>query len=571
MKKIFFLHPRVVFHHKEAPDFSGQEKKEEREASKSKPGIRIDVEGQKERPEERVLENRQLFEAKNYSKSYGQPSVWEHPDKKAPWRFLSFKHQMEYRHLSEGQREAYLKRYSAEIQAGYQADKSMWERTSPILRVPRLRPSLTDRPELLPEPPPAIYALGGRVSKSIAENFRGAKAEYVPGGDPAMVLKNFEEQVVQKVSPEALKGASAVLTFDPDLFGSQMPHEQYVKDTEALLKRLNTLGMFVTVLSPLKTWNFDFKDVPSDRNVPVPHGWSKDQIMARQRRNDYWNELGRLKEQGLITTLVDLGDALQARDTMGTNKAFLSEDPEKILNGQGVAVAVDGAIMGINAAHGYDGGNFSNERYWPGGADYELGKTTITGKPIERVVAGAPLVEEPLRKQALERVKSKDALDPLRRLATDLMGSQLLDMTHADLYAHYMDKDIRFIPGMHVYSYPAKRVVHEAYAALQAEKAAGKDVSVLTREFTKLASLVYVKLARVAIIHARELFEDKDSLYLPHRKDAYEHAQKYVKNAEDANSFYGFYNANVERLKKEWAEFQQLPPVAQWRKKSIQG
>jgi hypothetical protein len=253
---------------------------------------------------------------------------------------------------------------------------------------------------------------------------------------------------------------------------------------------------------------------------------------------------------------------------MGTNSVFLSEDPEKLLNKQGIEMAVNGAIMGINAAQGYNGGNFSNERYWPGGEDYKLGKTTISGKPIEGLVAGAPLVDEKLRKEALERVKPKDVLDPLRHLATDLMGPQLLDMSHDDLYAQYMDGEKRFIPGMYVYSYPAKRVVHEVFTALQEKRSAGEDVTELTREFTRLSSLVYVKLARVAIIHARELFEDPNPMYLSHRKEAYEHAQQYVKNAEDANSFYGFYNNNIAGLRKEWEDFNKLEPVAKWRKPS---
>ena len=161
-------------------------------------GVAIDVKKQKEGPAKRVLESGELFKAANYREDYAYSSFWEHPDKKASWRFLKVKNQMVYRALPEGRRESYLKSHATEIQSRYLVEKDFHEnRLSPSLKVPRLRPSLIDQPELLVQNP--VYVLGGNVSKGIADNFRGIKADYVPGADPSTVLKNFEEQVVNKV------------------------------------------------------------------------------------------------------------------------------------------------------------------------------------------------------------------------------------------------------------------------------------------------------------------------------------------------------------------------------------
>ncbi|MBU0667635.1 hypothetical protein KJ951_01060 [Patescibacteria group bacterium] len=534
-------------------------------------GIPINVD-EKPDPEkakaESVLESpesKDLFEAKNYDKRYGSYYVCENPDNKASFRFLSFKNRGEYQGLAPELREDYLSKHNNEIQANYQNEKEAWKRMSPLLRVPRLRPSLTDRPELMVEKP--VYALGGRVSEGIAKNFRlpegsKAKVDYIPGADPQALLQNFEAQI-KTISPDALKGASAVVSFDPDLFGSKMPHKQYVEGTKQLLTRLKQLGMVVTMLSPLKTWNFEFKDVPSyDKKTPVDKEENRDRIMANKRRNEYWKELAGFKEQRLITSLVDLGDTAAAQDTIGTNKAFLSTEKGQLLNGKGNELAVNAAILGINAANGYEAGNLDNERYWPGGEDYELGKTTITEKQVTSVVAGAPLVSEAERKAAYERVKPKDPLEPLRHLATNLMDESLFTQSHDYLYKEYEQQ--RFIPGMYVHSYPAKRVVHEAFYALKAKKAANEDVTEQTREFTRLASNVYVKLARIAIIHARELFEDKTGQFLSYRKQAYDHAKSYVENAEKANKYYHLYDSNITGLQNELATFEQSKEFKAW-------
>ncbi|HLG25480.1 MAG TPA: hypothetical protein VI588_01645 [Candidatus Gracilibacteria bacterium] len=538
--------------HREKPHPEHEEGKEGREKLDRK-GAGIPIDTQKQSPAETVLQSRELFKS-NYTLTH--PSAPEHPDQKATWRYLSWPHQREYTALPEGMRESYLQKHNTEIQASYQASKLFWERLPASSKVPRLRPtSLIERHELMVDMP--VYVLGGSLSKGIADNFRGAKPEYVPGGDPATMLQNFE-QVVQKTPADKLKKASAVLTFDRELFSSRMPEQEYVEATRKLLTRLNELGIKTTVLSPLKTWQ-------NPKNLMDP-----EQNRIRNRRNEFWQTLCRFRQEGLITTVVDFGDATQANNTLGTNEALLDKQKGKpddsqmglngalmegpgvhTLNAQGLDFAVTCANYGINAAHGYDGGRFSTERYWPGGEDYELGKTSITGRPIEPMVAGEPLVDKKLRDEAAEKVKSKDPLDTIRHLDTQLMGQELMTGTHDDLYKIY--KDERFIPGMRTYAHPARRAVDDAFHAVQEAKEAGKDVTELTREFSRLASSIYVKLARIAIIHARELFEDPQ--YGMYRKDAYEHAKRNVENAVAANNFYHFFDGNVEGVKKEWEDF----------------
>jgi len=543
---------RLVFHIG-GPDLPHHEsqKPEQRETLPKPHGIPVNVESQPEKEKaQSVLENKDLFEAKNYDKNYGSYYLYEKADNKAPFRFLSFKHRNEYKNLPPAQRETYLKQHNTEIQANYLWDKKYSERVSPIMRAPKIRPSLLDRPELMVES--QVFTLGGHISEGIAKNFRvpeGSKANinYVPGADPQTVLQNFEQQI-KTVTPDSLQGASAVISFDPDLFGSAVPPEKHVEDTGKLLTRLNQLGIKVTVLSPLKVWNFEYKN----------------RDLAYKNRNKYWEALCKFKDQGLVTSVVDLGDATQARDTMSTNKAFLSTNPSQLLNEKGNELAVNAAIMGINAANGYEAGNLSNEKYWPGGEDHELGTTTISGKPVERVNVGAPLKPEAERKAALEKVKPKDPLDPLKRLATNIMDETLFTASHDYLYAEYQNQ--RFIPGMYTHSYPAKRVVHEVFYALKAKKAAGEDVTEQTREFTRLASMVYVKLARIAIIHTRELFEDKSGQFLAYRKQAYEHAKKYIENAEKANKYYNLYGSQMTALNNEWDHFKQSKEFKSWEK-----
>jgi len=516
----------------EKPAFEPEKGKESQEKDKPKnEGVPIDVDKQKSGPE--VLRNEELFKVP-YTKT--TPNAPEPPEQRAPYRFLNWLHQQEYELLPDAQRETYLKAHDQEIQSNFIRAKEDWGKLSPALKVPRLRPSLIDRPELMVDTP--VYALGGNISRGIAEKFRGAKVNYVPGGDPLTVLQNFEELVVKGTPPEKLKEASVVLTFDRELLASQST--TYIEDTRKLVTRLNQLGLKITAFSPMKTHLSNKMMDPEEERV-----W--------QRKIDFWDALCKLKMEGLISSVVDFGDATMSNNTFGTSEMFLQESGTHKLNDRGIEMAVNGAIMGINAAHGYDGGQFSNDRMWPGGKDYALGKTTMEGKPVEAQVAGAPLVDKSLRDAALDKVKPKDPLDALRRIDTDLIAPEVLTASQEDLYETYKDRD--FIKGMSIYRNPAKLAIYEGFQLVQREKAAGKDVTELAQEFSRLASSIYIKLARVSIIQTRRLFEDpKDFGY---RKDAFQHTTDMIHDAVEANGFYHFFDANLAGVQKEWDEFKE--------------
>lgn len=530
-----------------------------------------------------VLKHRELWESQLYDKRKYYPTAPVHPDKLPKWKHLSFRHQLEFRRVPKEQRESYLRKYGGEIASNHAMSVEAWKRKPAIGRVPLARPSLIDQPELMPEGK-RILVLGGKGSKQVAEGFRGADVDYVSGDTPASCLQALKEY----------KGDIdfATLNFDPTMFWSTIPIEKLIADTQALLQELQARGAKVSFSVPMKPWNFgkDFQGDVAEHGGPVmaTSFASKNQQMARRRYSEYKNALGTFKESGLVTALVALDDAAIASNTYGTNEAFLDGSGKKFLSKHGELLAVNSAILGINLAAGYDGGNFTNERYWPGGEDYDLGATTINGNPVERVVAGGKLLDEETRKAAYERVMPQDPLDKLRRVATDLMGPALLNMSHDELYTGYLgskhvipdygayafsndhmkgfDRPQKVMPDLSIYSNPAKQVVHETFYAIQAERAAGKDVSKLTEEFANLASLMYVKLARMAMVYARELFEDPNPIYIPHRKAAFDHAKKYVQNAEKADHFYGFHTGHVSKLQHEWKQFQQLPEVAGWNK-----
>lgn len=530
-----------------------------------------------------VLESPEVWESQMYDKHKYHSTAPVHPDKLPKWKHLSFKHQMEYRRLPKEQRESYLQKYQGEIASYHAMSVDAWKRTSADQRVPIARPSLIEQPELMTEGK-KILVLGGRGAAQVKEGFRGAKVDYVGGATPAdcvRALSNYKGDI-----------DFATLNFDPMMFWSEVPLKNLVEDTKVLLEKLKDRGAKVSFSIPFKPWNMGegFSGKVAEHGGPVmaTSFASKDQQMVRRRSSDYRKALGEFKESGLITALVDLGAAAIAPNTYGTNEAMLDKNGDAFLSKHGQLLAVNSAILGVNMSAGYDGGSFTNERYWPGGEDYELGTTTINGEKVERLVAGADLLPEDERKAAYERVMPKDPLDKLRRVATDLMGPGLLSLSHQELYTGYLgsehvipdfgayafsddymkgfDRPQKIMPDMAIYSNPAKQVVHETYYAIQKLRSQGEDVSALTKEFAELSSLVYVKLARMAIVYARELFEDPNPIYNQHRKAAFDHARKYVANAQKADSFYGFHSKHIISLAKEWENFQHLPEVAGWNK-----
>ncbi|MCA9374217.1 hypothetical protein KC725_03590 [Candidatus Peregrinibacteria bacterium] len=576
---------RFAFHHAKGFEQDHLDQPvQEPEKMKNRPkGVPVDLELAKLNPRAKeVLEHPEVWESQMYDEHKYHPTAPVHPDKLPKWKHLSFKSQMEYRRIPKERREAYLRQHSAEIASNHAMSVEAWKRKSADQRVAIARPSLIEQPELMVEGK-KILVLGGKSSRQIAEGFRGAQVDYVGGNTPKdclAALKNYSGNV-----------DFATLNFDPTLFWSQTPINSLIADTEALLKELQNRGAKVSFSIPMKPWNVGkgFQGEVAEHGGPVmaTSFATKNQQMVRRRHSEYRKALGQFKESGLVTSLVDLGNAAIAPNTYGTNEALLDQSGDKFLSKHGQSLAVNSAILGINMAAGYDGGSFTNERYWPGGEDYNLGTTTIDGKPVERVVAGAQLLPEDERKAAYERVMPKDPLDKLRRVATELMGPGLLNLSHQELYTGYLgsehvipdfgayafsndhmkgfDRPQKIMPDMAIYSNPAKQVVHETFFAIQKERAEGKDVSKLTEDFAQLASLVYVKLARMAIVYARELFEDPNPIYLPHRRAAFDHAQKYVQNAQNADKFYGFHTQHVSRLANEWEDFKKLPEVAGWK------
>lgn len=334
----FFRPKRLVFHRNPLEGYHSHEQSEATEKMKKKEGIPINAEVAHKSQERTVDPELKEVRERLRGRDYAQAASFEQdPRKKEDFRFLPLKHKMEYlayMKVSKAQAESFLDRLVIN-QSGIGIPAREYIATARLRhmesynaapaydKVPKVTPGLRT-PELAVDT--KIFAIGGSMMEGIAGRFPG-KPSVLPGsGNPSGGLKAFESLVAEK-SADELKGATVLVAFDREMFTSGS-FDQYMKDTETLLKLVKEKEMVAVVSDPL-----NIGDLQGNKE-----NWKA-----------YRNLLATLYQKGYIKSLIGMANATTDRSMKGVHEQFMQGGTFTAAFHQ---LASNGFVAGVNLAHG---------------------------------------------------------------------------------------------------------------------------------------------------------------------------------------------------------------------------
>jgi hypothetical protein len=254
----------------------------------------------------------------------------------------------------------FIKSYRQEIWDNFNLDAEIYAKRSAISKVPLVQLSKKERHEIQTQNP--VFLMGGMLSQAMSADpdlQRANVRSITDAGDPVKALAAFESQMA-KLSPEELKGAMVVISFDPHMFTGDMSLEQMKQATIDLLDKLQERGAKIVMTTPLNTSRTS-PDKRSFAKKPESYynyiGGKRSMEEAYETRKQYVNFLAEMYQGRKMDAMVDVAEGVASTKYVGSNEyeyVYFNDphDFNKGLNADGLRASVNGIIDGINLANG---------------------------------------------------------------------------------------------------------------------------------------------------------------------------------------------------------------------------